>query len=60
MSHNYGTLGVRELVRFAHDAQDGQTVYPGVQVEFGERVYAPEVHVSFFGEGGQSDGADAG
>ncbi len=57
--HYRRTFGVRELVRFTHDAENGKAMYPGAEVEFGQRIYSSEVHVTLFGEGGQGYGADA-
>src|SRR5215204_5339988 len=52
-------LGVRELVRFAHDPEYGDAVDAGVQVELGERADALLVQVPLVGEGGERYGADA-
>jgi hypothetical protein len=48
-----------ELLRLAHDAQDGQAVDAERQVEVGQRVDALEVDRAAVGEGGGGDHEDA-
>jgi hypothetical protein len=56
---DHAPFGVRELVRLAHDPEDGDAVDAGTQVELRERLDALLVQISLVGERCQRYGADA-